>query len=258
MSVPAVTGVVPNSTTSQQGGDVIAVYGSGFTDAIAVRFGLVAGSPRGSFTVVDDGELEVTTPYGIGTVDVIVTVPGDFDLDNVDSEATGADQFTYPREVAWTERHHCLLWTFEEQPLAEHTVSWGMPGVPMLIFGGLDLNDHVTYFLLPGFDPGERVKTWDEQRSYAGTVAQTNVREDENVQMTVPLEIRANGEEALAAAVDAINDRVEAGSQTLVYVPRGGDPASYTCVPGERATYPRLNAAVDGRAEILFSPWRLP
>lgn len=155
MSVPVVTGVVPSSTTSQQGGELIAVYGSGLIDAVAVRFGLAAESPQGAFQVVGDSELQVTTPWGIGTVDVIVTAlvdpQGDPDdpENTVDSAVTSADQFTYPTEVAWTERHHGLLWTFEEQPLAERSISWEIPGLPMLIFGGLDLNDHETYYLSP-------------------------------------------------------------------------------------------------------------
>lgn len=131
--------------------------------------------------------------------------------------------------------------------------------VPLLTYGGLDLNDGVTYFLLPGFDPGEKLKTWDEQRSYTGGVAQTNVSEAALIQMIVPLEILAASEAALAAAVDAINTRVDAGAQTLAYTPLGGAAVYYSCVHSQRISYPRLNAAVvGGRTAITFSPWRLP
>lgn len=114
MTPPIVTFVDPATTNSMAGGETIAVYGSGFTSAIAVRFGLAPESPRATtFTVVSDGELSVLTPPGLGTVDVIVT-----NAEGEDSAAGPDDEYTYPDAAppftvsAWVERHWDLAWRF--------------------------------------------------------------------------------------------------------------------------------------------------
>jgi len=89
-SPPTVTGVVPNIATSNEGGETITVYGTGFTTAIAVRFGVATESPQGTFTIVSDTELSVITPPGDGTIDIIVT------NSYGESAVTEADQYTYP------------------------------------------------------------------------------------------------------------------------------------------------------------------
>lgn len=93
---PTVTGVVPNTAVDNDGGDTITVSGTGFTTAIAVRFGVAAESSQGSFTVVSDTELSVLTPPGSDTVDIIVT------NSYGQSTATAADQYTYPDAPAPT------------------------------------------------------------------------------------------------------------------------------------------------------------
>jgi hypothetical protein len=87
---PTVTSVLPGSATDNDGGDVVAVHGTGFTTAIAVRFGIAAASPQGVFTVMSDAELSVLTPPGSGTVDVIVT------NSYGESAPSPVDEFSYP------------------------------------------------------------------------------------------------------------------------------------------------------------------
>ena len=87
---PTVTSVVPSAAIDNDGGDTIAVHGTGFTTTVAVRFGIQAEAPQGVFEVVDDTELSVLTPPGSGTVDVIVTTSYG------ESATSAADEFTYP------------------------------------------------------------------------------------------------------------------------------------------------------------------
>ncbi|MFO0746289.1 MAG: MopE-related protein [Myxococcota bacterium] len=67
---PAPTAVVPDNGVDN-GGEVIAVTGSGFTGATAVTVG---GTPCASFTVLDDNDLTCTTPaHSAALVSVVVT-----------------------------------------------------------------------------------------------------------------------------------------------------------------------------------------
>ena len=61
----------------------------------------------------------------------------------------------------------------------------------VLTYGDLNLNDGLNYFLQPGFDPGERLKTFDELGGYDGTVAQVNVTEANLIPMSVPLRVQS-------------------------------------------------------------------
>jgi len=61
----------------------------------------------------------------------------------------------------------------------------------VLTYGGLNLNDGVNYALQHGFDPGERLKTFDELGGYDGTVAQVNVTEANLIPMSVPLRVQS-------------------------------------------------------------------
>lgn len=89
-SAPTVTSVVPNTATDNDGGETIAVYGTGFSTAKAVRFGADAAAPQAAFDVVGDTELSVLTPAGSGTVDIVVT------NEYGESAVSAADEFTYP------------------------------------------------------------------------------------------------------------------------------------------------------------------
>lgn len=85
-AAPAITSVAPNTGTTA-GGTLVTVSGSGFTGAMAVKFGSTVAS---SFTVISDSQLTATSPAGsAGTVDITVTTPSG-------TSSTGAtDHFTY-------------------------------------------------------------------------------------------------------------------------------------------------------------------
>ena len=130
---------------------------------------------------------------------------------------------------------------------------------PTLVYDAtLNLNDGATWTLREGFDPGERLKTWDERRSYSGAVAQYNVTEANLIPMYVPLEVTAASVAALRAAVDALNTIIDAGAADLVYN-EGPGAVTYHCVESNRVSYPRTNRSqLDFRAHIDFRPWRTP
>jgi lysophospholipase L1-like esterase len=117
-------------------------------------------------------------------------------------------------------------------------------GTTTLLYGGLDLNDGTTYRLLDGFDPGEKQKSWDEVRSYTGQVAQYNVTEAALVQMTIPLLVEAASLTALHAAIDAINAKIDAGAQTLIFSD-GSEPVTYSCVHSPRVAFRPDSPAVN-------------
>jgi hypothetical protein len=85
VSGPTVTNVNPN-TGPPTGGTSVAITGTNFTGATAVRFG---GSAAGSFSVNSATQITATSPAGTGTVDVTVTTPGGT------STTSSADQFSY-------------------------------------------------------------------------------------------------------------------------------------------------------------------
>ena len=71
--VPSVSGLDPDNGP-ETGGTTVTITGTGFTDATDATFDGVDG---GSFTVVSDTEITVTTPpHAPGAVDVIVDGPG--------------------------------------------------------------------------------------------------------------------------------------------------------------------------------------
>ncbi|WP_309145061.1 MULTISPECIES: IPT/TIG domain-containing protein [unclassified Bradyrhizobium] len=86
---PTVTSITPTSGP-EAGGTVVAITGTGFTGATAVKFGATAAT---SFTVNSATSITATAPAGAGTVDVTVTTP-------VGTSATSAaDRFTYTLPV---------------------------------------------------------------------------------------------------------------------------------------------------------------
>ena len=115
-----------------------------------------------------------------------------------------------------------------------------------LVYGGLDLDDGVTYFPLDPIDVGERTKTWSEYRGLGGTVAQYNVSEASLIEMHLPLEVRGNSAATLAAAVAAINTVIDAGPASLVF-DDGSGAVTFNCVYGPRVRYLR-----DVRSQVGF------
>ncbi|WP_217547751.1 IPT/TIG domain-containing protein, partial [Streptomyces sp. GbtcB6] len=76
---PLVTSVSP-SQGNPAGGTAVTISGSGFTGAIAVRFGSRLAT---NVAVVSDTQITATTPAGTGTVGVTVTGPGGTSTQNV-------------------------------------------------------------------------------------------------------------------------------------------------------------------------------
>ncbi len=76
---PSIANITPNAGGTT-GGTVVTITGTGFTDTTAVTFDGVAGS---NLTVVDDGEVTVTTPaHAAGAVTVALTTPNGTDTFN--------------------------------------------------------------------------------------------------------------------------------------------------------------------------------
>jgi hypothetical protein len=89
LPVPTVTGVDPDNGPTA-GGTTVAISGTGFTDATAVRFGSAATTPMMG-TVVTATAITAISPAGTGVVDVSVVTPGGTSAANSD------DEFSYVR-----------------------------------------------------------------------------------------------------------------------------------------------------------------
>ena len=83
---------------------------------------------------------------------------------------------------------------------------------PTCTFDSLNINDGSTYTILPGVELGARLKTWDEQRSYAGGVTQTNVSEAYVVPMKFPMLVKGTSLADLDSKVQAINTKIDSCS----------------------------------------------
>jgi hypothetical protein len=126
------------------------------------------------------------------------------------------------------------------------------------LYDDLNLNDGVSYFLLPGFDPGAPVLDFDEHLGWGGSVVQANVTEAALVAMTVPLRIEGTGLADLDDKVAALNQKIAGGAQTLTHGPTGATTA-YSCVRSRKVAYVRDRLAqVAGIAFVTFNPLRLP
>ena len=86
---PVVTSIDPNFGPPQ-GGSVVKVTGAGFGPGATVTFG---GIPGTAVLFITSSVLQVTSPAGTGTVDVVVSVSG------VSSPATANDLFSYSQPV---------------------------------------------------------------------------------------------------------------------------------------------------------------
>lgn len=124
--------------------------------------------------------------------------------------------------------------------------------------GGKNLNDGVSWFLLPGFDPGEKAKSFDEVRGLDGDVVQLNVSEAGLITMIVPLRVQGDSMADLASKIDVLNALIDAGAQTLVAGPPGATTA-YACVHSPRVGFVRDELAQVGEAaHVTFNPLRTP
>jgi hypothetical protein len=86
VAAPTVTGISPTNGPIA-GGTSVAITGTGFTGATAVKFGTIAAT---SYTVNSATSITATSPAGsAGTVDITVTTPGGT------SATSSADKFTY-------------------------------------------------------------------------------------------------------------------------------------------------------------------
>ena len=86
VAAPTVTGISPTNGPIA-GGTSVAITGTGFTGATAVKFGTIAAT---SYTVNSATSITATSPAGsAGTVDITVTTPGGT------SATSSADQFTF-------------------------------------------------------------------------------------------------------------------------------------------------------------------
>ena len=126
-------------------------------------------------------------------------------------------------------------------------------------YGAKNLNDGVTWFLMPGADFGERLKTWDERRSYAGNVAQYNVTEANLIHMSLPFRIEAADVAGLHTEIDALNVLIDAGAQDLVHDDGSGE-VTYSCAHSSRVPYPKRDVLTQTChvAFVDFLPVRYP
>ena len=133
-----------------------------------------------------------------------------------------------------------------------------VPSPVTITYGGLDLNDGTTYRLLYDFAPGERIKTWDEYRSYSGLAAQYNVSEGNLIEMNLRILVQGTSPATLAAAITAINDLIDAGAQDCIW-DDGSGAVTYSCVHSPRVNYVRdVLSHVYFRTIIDMVLYRLP
>jgi primosomal replication protein N len=90
LAAPTVTEVVP-AIGPQTGGTAVEVRGTDFTGSTGVTFGGLAGT---AFSVQNQTRINVTTPAGVGQVDVVVQHPG--------GDATLTNGFAYTPTIAST------------------------------------------------------------------------------------------------------------------------------------------------------------
>jgi len=126
-------------------------------------------------------------------------------------------------------------------------------------YGGLNLNDGTTYTLVgDSVDLGERIKTWSEYPAFDGTVAQYNVSEANLIEMHLQIRVEGASNAALTNAIAAINDKIDAGAQSLVWND-GGGAVTYSCVHSPRVRNPRgINAQIGYWTVVDLVLYRTP
>lgn len=90
---------------------------------------------------------------------------------------------------------------------------------PTVTLDGLNINDHVNYFVLPGFDPGVREVSWREHRGHAGrSAAQTGIDDSSLVEMRLPMMVTGSSESNLKTKLSAIHAKLaDADGKSFVY-----------------------------------------
>ena len=106
----------------------------------------------------------------------------------------------------------------------------------VLTLDALSLNDGTIYRLLPGANPGQRLKTWDEYRGLNGVPQQTNVTEAYVIETHWPLVVQGTSLATLDTYVQAINTKIDActpsAPKSLVFV-----ATTYYVVASPRIAY---------------------
>lgn len=106
-----------------------------------------------------------------------------------------------------------------------------------LTLDGLDINDGVNYFLLPGINVGAAPLSYDEYIGYDGNVAIANVSATGIVGATIPLDVRATSLATMKTKFAAINTKIAtctwAAPKNLVY-----DGTTYYIVNSQQVIRP--------------------
>lgn len=97
-----------------------------------------------------------------------------------------------------------------------------------------NINDGTTYTILEA-DMGNDVKTWDEYRSYSGSVAQYNVTDANLIPVRILLRVKGTSASDLRSKIATISGRIDgitAGTTHLVY-----DGTTYHLMTSPLPTY---------------------
>ena len=129
----------------------------------------------------------------------------------------------------------------------------GLDGRKTVTYGAKDLNDGIAWFFLDA-DLGERVKTYDERRSYTGAVTQYNVTEANLIHMRLSFRLEGVSAAAIDEEIAALNTLIDAGAQTLTF-----GVTEYSCLHSQRVSRPQTATTESGFvAWIDFCPVRSP
>lgn len=113
----------------------------------------------------------------------------------------------------------------------------------------LNINDGSTYTIVGEVDLGPlAVKTWEDYRSYSGSVASYNVSTANPIDITIPILVASNSVANLRTALAAINTKVDsiaAGVTHLVY-----DSITYHLL-----TSPNIEWVEDGMFRLAFKAY---
>ena len=97
-----------------------------------------------------------------------------------------------------------------------------------------NINDGTTYNIIEA-DMGNDVKTWDEYRSYSGSVAQYNVTDANIIDVTIILRVKGSSASDLRSKIATVSGRIDgitAGTTHLVY-----DSVTYHLMTSPLPTY---------------------
>ena len=232
MSVPTVTGVVP-LIGAATGGNQVAISGTDFLFATAVKFGATAAT---SFTISSDNQIIATVPAGAaGTVDVTVTNAAGTSATSV------ADSYVYvPPAISWQQyslaASNGTTWT----PIDSSVLSLSFtPSVASnaILSGNADLwtslagvNQDIGLMVSGGAYITPTVVAWKESGGYAGTFSPNAAF----VQTVIPVAA------ATTYSVRLVWKSNKATNGTI-FVAAGNSPYSPTRLTAELVPAPSLN-----------------